>query len=140
MPRLEAFFSGMVESCLAVHRAAFRDLQPKYLPNPDRGLHGFNLVAQHCPSPFGRIRFLGSRQPSKQRVVVGGLFWGRLPRVPVFDDLAVFRTEDVYAGEAPVIGTAPNQIVGYDEIVLGQYALNHDAYFGKLRDPLTIAT
>ena len=54
----------------------------------------------------------------------------------MFDDLAVFQAEDVDPSEAAVIGTAPNQVVSYDEVALGYHPLNLHAHLGTLRDPL----
>ena len=54
----------------------------------------------------------------------------------MFDDLAVFQAEDVDPSEAAVIGTAPNQVVSYDEVTFGDHPLNLHAHLGTLRDPL----
>jgi len=50
----------------------------------------------------------------------------------VFDNPAIFQTEDVNAGKAAVTRSEPDQVVGYHEITFGDDSLDLDAHVGAL--------
>ena len=48
----------------------------------------------------------------------------------MFDNPAIFQTEDVNAGKAAVTRSEPDQVVGYHEITFGDDSLDLDAHVG----------
>src|SRR3954470_8348364 len=68
----------------------------------------------------------GASWSSEHRVVVGARLRERLENVPVFDDLAVLKPEEVGGHRAGVLGRGLDQAVGNDDVALADHMLDLD--------------
>jgi hypothetical protein len=67
------------------------------------------------------------RWSSEHRVVVGARLRERLENVPVFDDFAVLKPEEVGGHCAWVLGRSLDQPVGNDDVAFADHTLDLDA-------------
>src|SRR3954453_12233943 len=68
----------------------------------------------------------GASWSSEHRVVIGARLRERLENVPVFDDLAVLKPEEVGGHRAGILGRGLDQAVGNDDVALADHTLDLD--------------
>ena len=104
--------------------------QPSTVPSPS--VLGPRAGGWWCAAPRRRNLSTEHHWSSEHRVVVGARLRERLKNVPVLDDLAVLKPEEVGGDCAGVLGRGLDQPVGDDDVALGDHTLDFDAQLGEL--------